>query len=294
MINSMTGYGGSQDQLDGVTYIVEIRTLNNRYFKTKIRLPEPAAFLEKDIEKLLRENLSRGMVDYVLRLKNAPVEVLFDIDETALQGLMERLGRIASSAGIECPIDVGHLLTLPGVLSPAAPDEKKAERIRKKVLTITQQALEQLKQMRATEGAALTAELDSYCKAITQDLDRIRTRRTVVLQDYHEKLKNRVDKLLADADVQLDQEVVAREVAILADRSDIAEEIARLDSHLQQFAQNRQAKGQAGRRLDFLSQEMLREANTIASKASDAEIIHYVVAIKCQIDRIKEQVQNIE
>ena len=294
MINSMTGFGGSQGQLGGVTYTVEIRTVNNRYFKTKIKLPESVAFLEQDIEKLLRRSLSRGMVDYVLQLKTASVDALFDVDEVLLRGLMERLGPIASSAGVECPIDIAHLLTLPGVLSPVSPDEEKAQQIRKKVLSITQQAIEQLKQMRAAEGAALTADLDSYCKAIRQDLDRICARREVALQEYHEKLKNRVDRLLADAELKLDQETLAREVAVLADRSDISEEIARLDSHLQQFAQSWQTEGQAGRRLDFISQEMLREANTIASKASDVEIIHCVVDMKCWIDRIKEQVQNIE
>jgi uncharacterized protein (TIGR00255 family) len=114
------------------------------------------------------------------------------------------------------------------------------------------------------------------------------------LQEYADKLRRRVDKLLARAELKLDEETLAREVAIFADRSDISEEIARLDSHMQQFAQCCQANDQAGRRLDFISQEMLREANTIASKASDIEITRSVVDIKCQIDRIKEQVQNIE
>jgi uncharacterized protein (TIGR00255 family) len=294
MINSMTGFGEAQDEINGATYSVEIKTVNNRYLKTSLRFPETVAFLEEDIEKLLRQNLARGMVNFVLRLKNVPANVLFDIDETALQAYIEKLSRIASSADAKCPIDMGSLLALPGIVQPALPDKEKAEQIREVVLSITQKAIDQLKQMRAAEGAALANDLDSNCKAIKQDLEEIRARSDVVLQEYRKKLKKRVDDLLANAKLKLDEETLAREVAIFADRSDISEEIARLDSHLQQFSQSCEANTQAGRRLDFISQEMLREANTIASKASDTEVIRRVVDIKCRIDRIKEQVQNIE
>ena len=294
MINSMTGYGGAQGQFNGVIYVVEIKTVNNRYFKARIKLPETAAFLEEDIEKVLRRSLSRGMVNYALRLKNISANAFFDIDETALRAVMEKLDKIRSSVDIESPIDMAYLLTLPGILTPVLPDKEVAEQVRRKVLSITQQAVEQLEQMRAAEGAALAADLDASCQAMKQDLERIRARGVTVLQEYAKKLRKRIDELLAGAKLQLDDQTLAREVAIFADRSDISEEITRLDSHLQQFDRSCQADGQAGRRLDFLSQEMLREANTIASKASDTEIIHWVVDIKCWIDRIKEQVQNVE
>jgi uncharacterized protein (TIGR00255 family) len=290
----MTGYGDSEGQLDGVTYAVEIRTVNNRYFKANIKLPETVAFLTEAIEKLLRGNLSRGTVNYVLRLRNASANVLFDIDETALQAVMERLSRIASSANINCPIDISSLLNLPGILEPALPDENIAEQIKKTVLEISQEAIEKLKQMRAAEGAALEADLKKHCSAMKQDIERICARSEVVLTRYAEKLKKRVNELLAGAKLKLDEETLAREVAIFAERSDISEEIARLDSHLQQLLQGCQTNSQAGRKLDFISQEMLREANTIASKASDTEITNWVVDIKCRIDRIKEQVQNVE
>ncbi len=290
----MTGYGDAEGQLNGVTYTVEIKTVNNRYLKANIKLPETVAFLEEAIEKLLRRNLSRGTVNYVLRLKNAPANVLFDIDEPALQTLMERLSRIASSANINCPIDIGGLLNLPGILEPASPDEEIAEQIKKTVLEISQEAIEKLKQMRAAEGTALEADLKKHCSAIKQDIERICARSAVVLTRYADKLKKRVNELLAGAKLKLDEETLAREVAVFAERSDISEEIARLDSHLQQLLDGCEANGQAGRRLDFISQEMLREANTIASKASDTEITNCVVDIKCRIDRIKEQVQNVE
>jgi uncharacterized protein (TIGR00255 family) len=290
----MTGYGGAQGEVNGINYVVEVKAVNNRYFKTIIKLPELAAFLEEDIERLLRKNLSRGTVNYVLRLKDVSANALFDIDESALQTIVEKLSRIGSSVDISGAIDIGGLLNLPGVIRPTLPDGKMAEQIREVVLKISQEAIDKLKQMRAVEGNFLEADLKKHCRAIEQDLERIRARSAAVLQEYAKRLKKRVEELLAHAELKLDEEILAREVAIFADRSDISEEIARLDSHLQQFAQSCQANDQAGRRLDFIGQEMLREANTIASKSSDSEITRWVVDVKCQIDRIKEQVQNIE
>ena len=294
MINSMTGYGEAQGQADGVSYAVEIKTVNNRYFKTIIKLPELASFLEEDIDKLLRKNISRGTINYILRLKDVSAGTLFEIDEAALKAVMEKLGRAGSSSGVKPAIDISNLLSLPGMIQPALPDKERAEKIRIVVLQISQEALDKLKQMRAVEGGYLQADINKCCKAIEQDLDEIRARSSIVIQEYAEKLKKRVNELLALAEIKIDEAILAREVAIFADRSDISEEIARLDSHLQQFDQCCRGNDQAGRRLDFISQEMLREANTIASKASDTDTTRYVVNIKCQIDRIKEQVQNIE
>jgi len=290
----MTGYGGAQGEINGVNFVVEVKAVNNRYFKTIIKLPELAAFLEEDIEKLLRKNLSRGTVNYALRLKDVSANVLFDIDEAALKAIVEKLSRVGSSVDINGAIDIGSLLTLPGVIRPTSPDKEMAEQIKEVVLKISQEAIDKLKQMRVAEGSFLEADLKKRCRAIEQGLELIRPRSAVVLQEYAKRLKKRVDELLAHAELKLDEEILAREVAIFAERSDISEEIARLDSHLQQFAQSCQANDQAGRRLDFIGQEMLREANTIASKASDIEITRWVVDIKCQIDRIKEQVQNVE
>ena len=294
MINSMTGYGEAQGEADGVSYAVEIKSVNNRYFKTIIKLPELATFLEEDIDKLLKQNISRGTVNYVLRLKDASANTLFDIDETALQAVAEKLSRAGSSSGINGTIDIGNLLNLPGIIQPALPDEEKAEQIKKIVMEISQQALDKLKQMRAAEGGCLEADVKKCCTAIEEELKQIRSRSSIVLQEYAEKLKKRVNELLAHAELKIDEGILAREVAVFAERSDISEEVSRLDSHLQQFEQCLNGIDQVGRRLDFISQEMLREANTIASKASDTETTRYVVNIKCQIDRIKEQVQNIE
>jgi uncharacterized protein (TIGR00255 family) len=294
MINSMTGYGSAEGRLGGVTYAVEISTVNNRYFKPTLRLPEALGFLEGDIEKQLRDELSRGTVNYVLRQKGGSAEALFEINEEALGTLLKRLGRITPAGGMERELDLGGLLMLPGILSPAVPSGALAGRIRRKVLAVTRQAIKGLKAMRVAEGAALAVDLERHCRAIKANLEQIRRRSASGPQQYAEKLRKRVDELLTAAKLKLNDETVSREVAIFADRADISEEVARLDSHLVQFEKGLKGNKQAGRKLDFICQEMLREANTIGSKASDAGIVHLVVEIKCRIDRIKEQVQNVE
>jgi len=290
----MTGYGDAEGQLDGVTYIVEVRGVNNRYFKPRIKLPDAVAFLEEQVYELLRRNVSRGAVDYILRLRNVSADMLFEINANALRAYLKRLSEVTSSAGITAPMDVSGLLTLPGVLEPMSPDEQKAQRVRDFVLDLSSKAIEDFKQMRQAEGAELEADLVQNCDQIRAYIEKIRRRKDLVLQQYHERLKGRVNELLAGAKLQLDAETVSREVAVFAERCDISEEITRLESHLKQFEESCRTDGQAGRRLDFLGQEMLREANTIASKASDIEIAHCVVDIKCCIDRLKEQVQNVE
>jgi len=294
MLNSMTGYGEAQGETDGINYAVEVKAVNNRYLKTIVKLPDILAFLEEDIERLLRGNLARGTVNYALRCKDVSASTLFDIDESALQAIVEKLGRIKPSAEMARSIDIGSLLNLPGIIRPMQPDEETAGRMKLAILKTSEEAIGRLKEMRAAEGAALEADLNEHCREIQESLGHIRGRSGVVVQEYARKLKKRVDDLLAHAELKLDEEALAREVAILADRSDISEEITRLDSHLQQFATACGGDDQAGRRLDFISQEMLREANTIASKSSDAEITRTVVDMKCRVDRIKEQVQNIE
>jgi len=299
----MTGYGEAAGEVNGITYIAEIRTVNNRYLKTVIRLPDALAFLDQDIEKLLRANLSRGTVNYVLRLKNIPAEVLFSVDEDVLRGVIEKLERVSSSVGTDVSIDLAGLLGLPGIVVSPVPDEDAARQIKAGVLSITEQALDRLKQMRAGEGAALGLDLEKHCKAMRDALEQIRVRNSEVLRDYQRRLKQRVDELLSDVDVKLDEATLAREVAVYAERSDISEEVARLDYHIEQFAEacgggsevGRSGQlNQVGRRLEFISQEMLREANTMASKASTSDVAALVIDIKCRIDRLKEQVQNVE
>ena len=297
MINSMTGFGRLCREIDGTSYVVEIKTVNNRYFKISTRLPETAAFLEDEIEKLLRKNIYRGTVNYNLRYKSITGESMLDIDTNALAGMLNQLNDISlpqKSDGGQLKVDIGSLLSLPGIVRPVEPDEEQSRKIRDAVLEITGQVIESVKKMRAVEGVHLAADLKNNCQQIEQNLAEIGSRASDVVKGYQDKLKNRIDALLKSVQVEIDRDSLAKEVAFFADRCDIAEETIRLSSHLEQFLNICENEDRAGRKLDFLSQEMLREANTIASKASDAEIAHYVVEIKSRIDRIKEQVQNIE
>jgi uncharacterized protein (TIGR00255 family) len=294
MLNSMTGYGEAEGVLDGVSYAVEIKAVNNRYLKTIIKLPDTCTFLEDGIDKELRRSLSRGTINCVLRFKSISANALFEIDEPALRSIVARLNEISSSVGVKGQIDLAGLLVLPGIVSPVMPDEQTSAKIKDLVSRLTREAVDKLKQMRETEGKFLEADLMGHCDAMAKELGVIVQRSGSVVTEYARRLRKRVDELLAEAKLKLDEETLAREVAILADRSDISEEITRLDAHLQQFRQICRSDGQAGRRLDFLSQEMLREANTIASKAADAQIARSVVDVKCLIERIKEQIQNVE
>jgi uncharacterized protein (TIGR00255 family) len=291
----MTGFARVCREINSISYAVEIRSVNNRYFKPNIKLPEPAAFLEQEIERLLRDNIYRGSVNYFLRYKNISGEPMYEIDSAALKSYVEKLNGVSRpQSGIDCTINLADLLLLPGVVRPQEPENEKADNLKKAVFEVTALALEQMKKMREQEGSALADDLFGQCSQIGGLLEEIKIRKLVVVQEYRDRLAARVKDLLQSARLELDSDTLAREVALFADRSDISEEIIRLGSHIEQFAASCKQGEHTGRKLDFISQEMLREANTIASKASDAKICLDVVQIKSCIERIKEQVQNIE
>jgi uncharacterized protein (TIGR00255 family) len=294
MISSMTGFGQACSEVDGVVYTVEVRSVNNRYFKAQIRMPDIVAYLEGEIERLHRDSIHRGTVNYTLRMKNISGEAFFDIDENAMKTYVRRLSGLLEDSDGHSRIDLASLLSLPGVVQPVVPDQEQLEKMRQVILSLSKNALELLKQSRTEEGQSLTADLLVNLDRIAENLEIARTRVGGVVEEYHTRLKERVDQLLAKAQLNIDQDLLAREVAVFADRSDIAEELSRLSAHLEQFRKCCQAGGAVGRRLDFITQEMLREANTIASKSSDTMINQSVIEMKCAIDRIKEQVQNVE
>ena len=294
MIRSMTGFGQACAEADGVIYTVEIRSVNNRYLKTQFRLPDVVAFLETDLERLHRQLIQRGTINYSLRMKNVSGQALFGIDENTLRIYAERIKGLLADDDAHSRLDLGSMLMLPGIVQPAVPDEEKVERMKQAVLSLTQEALDRLNASRSQEGDVLKKDLLANCDRVSEKLAVVSGRVDAVIEEYHARLKERVEKLLAQAKLALDQDLLAREVAIYAERSDVAEEISRLTAHLDQF-RGCCTKGEpAGRRMDFIAQEMLREANTIGSKSADALIAQCVIDMKCAIDRIKEQVQNVE
>lgn len=294
MISSMTGFGQACTECDGVIYTVEVRSVNNRYFKAQMRLPDIVAFMEGDIEKLHRDRIHRGTVSYSLRMKNISGRALFDIDEFTLKAYIDRLGDLLGVSSGACRIDLAALMNLPGIVQPVIPDEETVAKMRHTVLALSETAIAQLQQSRLDEGRELAQDLLKNCDAIETHLTAIVQLAAGVVHEYYEKLRRRVDDLLANAKLTIVEDQLSRETAIYADRCDIAEEISRLDAHVRQFRQSCTTGEAVGRRLDFITQEMLREANTIGSKSANAEIIRRVIDIKCAVDRLKEQVQNVE
>ncbi|HOA74952.1 MAG TPA: YicC family protein [Phycisphaerae bacterium] len=292
MILSMTGYGEAQHVEDGVAYALELKSLNNRYLKTSIKLPEHLSVFESEVEKLLRERLDRGSVTFVLRVRDHRADAAQEINVAAIQSYLAQLGKVTTDAAVQ--IDVAALLALPGVIQPPEISEAERERQWKVIASLADEALKHLLSMRQAEGLAIREDLLGHCRQIRTRLAVIAERAPQVVREYHEKLLARANELLAQSRLQLELDDLRREIAVFAERCDISEEIARLTSHLDQFAKLCDSSERAGRKLDFLAQEMLREANTIGSKANDATIAHNVIEIKGAIDRLKEQVQNVE
>ncbi len=291
----MTGFGQASATRDSATYSLEVKSLNGKFFKSVIKLPEALGSHEPRLEQLLRERLIRGSVVYVLRLRDVSENAAWDVNTGAIQGYIQALQGAMKLAGAQSSvrIDLAGLLALPGVCQMPELDPEEMEKTWELLKGLTDQALDQLQAMRLEEGRSIQADLLSHCARIRENLQVIRSRAPVVVRDYAERLRNRVRNLLSEVEIQLREEDLAREVAIFAERADINEETSRLDSHLLQFQNVMDKEANAGRKLEFLAQEMLRETNTIGSKANDAEIAQHVVAIKGHIDRIKEQVMNV-
>lgn len=291
MILSMTGYGEVQHSDNGISYVLELRSLNSRYFKVSIKLPEHLSIFEPEVEKLLRAKLTRGSVFYNLRVRDTSAEAAQEINQAALKSYLDQILAVSPE---QAQIDVASLLDLPGVCQPPALSEARRKHQWTVIEQITQHVLDNLIEMRRVEGRSLCEDLTYQCTQIREHLATVAERAPVVLQEYNQKLVQRTNTLIAEAKLELKLDDVRREVALYAERCDINEEISRLGSHLDQFEQLCQKGERAGRKLDFLAQELLREANTIASKSNDATIAQHIVEIKGAIDRLKEQVQNVE
>jgi len=295
----MTGFGDSTEQVGGVQYIVELRSLNNRYFKASIRLPEHMTGLEPQLEAHLRGCVSRGSVTLTVKTRACDESATHRINDEALMRYLGHLETIHKKVGLgdhHVNIDLTTLLGMPGVLQQAEESESQLEHAKPILRKLIEQACQRMSAMRATEGLALAKDIAGQIEVIRERTDRIADRAPTVVEEYHTRLRARIDELLARAELEIEQHDLVREVAIFAERSDISEEVTRLRGHLEHMEQTiaSTANEPAGRTLDFLAQEMLREANTIASKSNDALISRLIVEVKGAIDRIKEQVQNVE
>jgi len=293
----MTGFGEASGDARGVHFTLELRSLNNRYFKFNSRLPEEIMTLDAELESHLRKQVGRGSFALSVKLRVADAQAASTINEDVLLGYLDHLETVQAKINDQSiTIELSQLLALPGVLSPALADEQFLQDARPVLLGLLDAAVGKLTAMRRAEGAALVDDLRKHLAFIRVRTDAIAERAPVVVDEYHQRLRTRVTELVTKAELDIDKLDLMREVAIFADRSDIAEELSRITGHLDQFASKLgESDGEpAGRTLDFMAQELLREANTIGSKCNDAQISKAVVEIKGAIDRIKEQVQNVE
>ncbi|MBL8990374.1 MAG: YicC family protein [Phycisphaerae bacterium] len=296
MIRSMTGFGEASMNADGVHYFLELRSLNSRYFKALIRLPEMFQGLEAELESQLRHRLRRGSVTLSATCTDASAKAAYTINAPALGRYIEQLQQVPQVREGRVAIDLGSLLTLPGVLQPPHDEEARLTHARAAYMQLLDRACAGLLEMRAREGAALLQDLIAQRDVMRRHLDVIASRAPQAVADYENRLKARMDMMIKDASLAVQPGDLIREIAVYAERSDISEEIKRLTGHLEQYTELLTANGgqAVGRTLDFLAQEMLREANTIASKSADSDIAKAIVEVKGAIDRIKEQVQNAE
>jgi len=292
----MTGYGEARHQSDALTLSIELRAVNNRYLKVSVRATDPYHLLEPDFEKVVRQTVRRGTVQVHLRVERQYAAQDFRINAVALRSYVGQVRAAMGELGLRDNPEswLGPILALPGVVpeAGAAPHQLQEEwPLFEKVL---QEALGRLQAMRQDEGRAMAQELLQHRDFIASQLERIRGRAPAVVEEYRSRLHERVRKLLGELDVDIDRNELIKEVSIFAERSDIAEEVVRLASHLDQFQEFLKEPESTGRKLEFLTQEMFRETNTIGSKASDVEISRHVVEIKGTLEKIRELVQNVE
>jgi uncharacterized protein (TIGR00255 family) len=288
----MTGYGSAEIERDGQRLSAEIRSVNHRFFEVSIRAPKLVSLFEDQIRQLVQERFSRGKFSLSITWSGAGEsgEVL-KVNEVVADRYVNLLGQLRSRYQLDSGLDLRTLAGLPDVFTwehTAMSDEETWGLLS----TLIEKACESLNAMKAREGHALKDDLEHRLKIVRVELDRVNARAPLRPMEARERLMGRLQGLLAD--VEMDPIRIAQEVALMADRLDCTEECVRLAAHLDQFRSLVEGPELAGRKLNFLLQEMNREANTIGSKANDVDIAHAVVVIKEELERLREQVQNVE
>jgi len=291
MLRSMTGFGSTSSRKDGVSLQVEIRTVNNKFYKATVRLPDSLQSLETEIDVLVSKLLSRGSVTVSVKFVDTSEHGIATINKEVLANYIDQIKEVNPSVSIE----VSRLLMLPGVMNSDKADDA-AGRNKEEILSLVKSACADVIEMRKREGKVLEEDLCVHLVKIEEHLSCIKERTPEIIEEYQLRLRQRVQNLLSEIGKNIEEEDLLREVAVFAEKTDIAEEISRLSGHLIQFRELIGGSDQEpiGRTLDFLAQEMLRESNTIASKCLDGDTSRRIVEIKGAVDRIKEQVQNAE
>jgi uncharacterized protein (TIGR00255 family) len=288
----MTGHGQASTKSGPNTIDVEVRTVNNRYLKVSARAPDLSPAFESEIEALVREFVRRGSVTLNVRIGGLASSGNGVVSQPTLRAYLQEAKKASQESGLLIDLDWGNLLQLPGVLEAKSSldDPVVLEAVRHGI----RGALSDLQRMRLAEGRSMQDRLIGYLSELESVVAQITARAPQVLYDYQARLEQKVRAAVESKGLELGDADLTREVVLFSDRSDISEELTRLDSHLKQFHGLFQQQESQGRRIDFLLQEMGRETNTIGSKANDSEISSHVVTIKVIIEQIRELVQNVE
>lgn len=292
MIRSMTGYGRAQAVVDGLDITVEIKSVNHRYFEFSARTPRGYSFVEEKLKSYAQSRVSRGKIDMyvtIVAVDNPACEVV--LNEALAQSYVDAIRKISEVTGVKddlTNVSIARFQDIFTVRRAVADEDQVCENI----MTVVREAMDRFIEMREAEGAKMRADVESRVETIKNHVTFIEQRSPQTVSEYMEKLKAKIADLLDGAAV--DEQRLITEVAIYADKVAVAEETVRLRSHFDQLAQMMESGEAIGRKLDFLVQEMNRETNTIGSKAQDAALAHIVVDIKAELEKIREQIQNIE
>lgn len=294
MTRSMTGYGHARWEGDGRVVQVEVRAVNGRYFRLTSRLPYELAGVEHRLEKRLRARIARGSVELRAKVEFVGARAARPLNRDALATYLAQISQVSEE--LDCPITVtaDALASLPGVLDPEEINEGEAKELTGRVRETLERAVDALDVMRLAEGANLRAALLEHCTAIEALIGEVEANAEGILKRHKEHLIERVNRLLSDTKVRVGEADLAREIALHADRSNVCEETARVRSHIEQFRTALDEEKPIGRRLEFLAQELHREVNTMGSKVADAGVSRVVVALHGEVDKVREQVLNVE
>ena len=292
MIKSMTGYGRAVETVNGREFTVELRSVNNRYLDCSVRLPRILSFAEEAVKQAVKQAVSRGKVDVFISLRSENEEnITVSLNKAVLEGYLNAMRQMVTEFGVRDDISVSTVSRLPEVFS-VEKQEVDEEQLKNDLLSVVNAALEGYNAMRATEGQALDRDLRSRGETILELVSQVEAGNGQTVADYRTRLENKLREVLENTSI--DESRILTEAAIFADKVAVDEETVRLRSHLQQMNTMLTGGGAIGRKLDFLLQEMNREANTIGSKCTDVRLARIVVDIKAELEKIREQTQNIE
>ena len=290
----MTGFGEAHAHDQGLMIAVEIRSVNSRHFKLSFRCSDGYGGLESNVESIVRNVIRRGTVQLNLRVDRETLSEDYHINTEVLEAYRHQLETFQKQSGKATAIDLEKLLMLPGVVTEKQSVDSDPDKDWGVIESVVRIAVEDLTNMRAAEGQALASDLLNQCDSIPKNLEHIALRSPLVAEGYRQRLTDRVNKVLQEFGVSIGPADLVREISLFVERGDVSEEIVRLRSHLDQFVKAIDLPESTGRKLEFIAQEMGREINTIGSKSNDTEISQHVVQIKTALERIREQVQNVE